>query len=146
MTVRQRRAAFLLLLLGGVALATMLALSAFRDNLVFFFEPSQVVAGEAPASYPFRLGGLVADDSIRHSEKGLRVRFDVTDGNATVPVTYDGVLPDLFTEGQGVVVRGVLDSDGTLAAEEVLARHDENYMPAEVAASLERNRAAGEGQ
>ncbi len=136
MTVRQRRLAFVALLLAGVATATALALSAFRENLFYFFAPSQVVDGEAPADYPFRMGGLVEDGSVRQPEQGLAVRFAVTDGAAAVPVRYVGALPDLFREGQGVVVRGRLGEDSVFVAEEVLAKHDENYMPPEVAESL----------
>ncbi|MDN3519081.1 cytochrome c maturation protein CcmE [Aquisalimonas lutea] len=136
MTVRQRRATFVLLIVGGVMVATALALSAFRENMLFFFDPSQVVAGEAPTNYPFRLGGLVRDGSLEEVDEGLMVRFSVTDGTSEVPVTYEGVLPDLFREGQGVVVRGTLREDDVFVAEEVLAKHDENYMPPEVADSL----------
>lgn len=146
MTVRQRRAAFVLLLVGGVVVATALALSAFRENMLFFFDPSQVAAGEAPDNYPFRLGGMVVDGSIEHAAEGLAMRFEVTDGVSTVPVTYEGLLPDLFREGQGVVVHGLLDAGGVFTAQEVLAKHDENYMPPEVAASLKRNGPGQEGQ
>lgn len=135
MTVRQRRMVLVGLLVAGVAAATMLALSAFQKNLLFFFSPSQVLAGEAPVGYPFRLGGLVADGSVERGE-GLTIRFEVTDGAATVPVTYTGILPDLFREGQGVVTRGRLGEDGLFMAEDVLAKHDENYMPPAVADAL----------
>lgn len=140
MTARQQRAALVVLLVAGVAVATALALSAFRQNMLFFFGPSEVIAGEAPVDYPFRLGGLVADGSVEHAAEELRVRFAVTDGVERIPVYYEGILPDLFREGQGVVVRGLLDASGVFKAEEVLARHDENYMPPEVAAELERVR------
>ena len=138
MTPRQRRLAFVVLLVAGVATAAALALSAFQENLVYFFAPTQVVAGEAPIDYPFRMGGLVAEGSIRKPEQGLAIRFVVTDGAAAVPVVYEGVLPDLFREGQGVVVRGRLGPDSVFVAEEVLAKHDENYMPPNVAETLKR--------
>lgn len=136
MKARHRRLAFVGLLLAGVGVATALALSAFRENLLYFYPPAQVVAGEAPQGYPFRLGGMVAEGSLEEGD-GLAVRFVVTDGAAEVPVVYEGVLPDLFREGQGVVVRGTLGEGGVFRAEEVLAKHDENYMPPEVAESLQ---------
>lgn len=135
MKVRQRRMVLIGLLVAGVGAATMLALSAFQKNLLFFFSPSQVLAGEAPTGYPFRLGGLVAEGSVERGE-GLAIHFDVTDGAATVPVVYSGLLPDLFREGQGVVTRGRLTDSGLFTAEEVLAKHDENYMPPAVAEAL----------
>jgi len=136
MKARHRRLAFVAMLVLGVAAATALALSAFRGNLLYFYPPAEVIAGAAPQGYPFRMGGLVADGSVREGE-GVAVRFVVTDGAGEVPVVYEGVLPDLFREGQGVVVRGALAEDGVFRAEEVLAKHDENYMPPEVAESLQ---------
>lgn len=138
MTRRQRRLAMLLaaLLCGGAAVA--LVLNAFRSNLVFFYSPSQVVAREAPLARSFRLGGLVEPKSIRREGDGLTVRFAVTDSARTVPVVYRGLLPDLFREGKGVVARGKLQEDGTFVATEVLAKHDENYMPPEAADALQK--------
>ncbi|HEY1225990.1 MAG TPA: cytochrome c maturation protein CcmE [Ramlibacter sp.] len=138
MTRRQRRLALLLaaLLCGGAAVA--LVLNAFRSNLVFFFSPSQVAAKEAPVARSFRLGGLVEPNSIRREGDGLTVRFVVTDSAQTVPVVYRGLLPDLFREGKGVVARGKLQEDGTFVATEVLAKHDENYMPPEAADALQK--------
>ncbi|MCS4504230.1 Cytochrome c-type biogenesis protein CcmE [wastewater metagenome] len=138
---RRNRLILVLLLVGGVGVAVALMLSAFRENMLYFYPPSQVVSGEAPTGYPFRMGGMVADGSVRHGE-GVNVHFQVTDGGASVPVRYEGVLPDLFGEGQGVVVRGRLSADGTFTAEEVLAKHDENYMPPEVADAMKDGKAA----
>ncbi len=121
---------------AGVALA--LVLNAFRSNLVFFFSPSQVAAHEAPAARSFRLGGLVAPGSVRREGDGMTIRFIVTDKAREVPVVYRGLLPDLFREGKGVVARGTLDGGGTFVASEVLAKHDENYMPPEAADALKQ--------
>jgi cytochrome c-type biogenesis protein CcmE len=133
------------LVLTGVVVSSTLALRAFRENLLFFFSPSQVVAGEAPAERSFRLGGMVLENSVAREEGSLTVEFTVTDFAHSVPVRYTGLLPDLFKEGQGVVTRGQFDADGRFIAEEVLAKHDENYMPPEVADALARAREA-EGQ
>lgn len=132
---RRRRLLGALVIMLGVAIAAALISMAFRENLTFFFTPAQVLAGEAPAGQPLRLGGLVVPGSIERGE-GLGVRFAVTDTAAEVPVYYEGVLPDLFGENQGVVVRGTLDAAGQLTASQVLAKHDENYMPPEVADAL----------
>jgi len=129
MKARHRRFAWIgagLLALGGAA---ALVLNAFQSNLVFFFTPSQVVAKEAPQSRPFRIGGLVETGSLQRDPNSLTVRFRVTDTARTIPVTYTGLLPDLFREGKGVVAQGTLGSDGAFHATEVLAKHDENYMP-----------------
>jgi cytochrome c-type biogenesis protein CcmE len=131
------------LVIAGVAVSAGLALKAFQENLLFFFSPSQVVAGEAPESRAFRLGGMVVEDSIEREPGSLTLNFVVTDFLHSLPVSYTGVLPDLFGEGQGVVVRGRLASDGGFLAEEVLAKHDENYMSPEVADALARAREMG---
>ncbi len=138
MTPRQRRLGLLLaaLVCGGVALT--LVLNAFRSNLVFFFSPSQIAASEAPTARAFRLGGLVVPGSIRREAGSLTIHFVVTDTRNEVPVVYNGFLPDLFREGKGVVARGTLDASGTFRASEVLAKHDENYMPPEAAEALKR--------
>ena len=133
---RKQRLYAVLLLVLGIGAAIGLALTAFEQNLLFFFSPSQVVAGEAPREHDIRLGGIVAAGSVARAPNGLTVRFDVTDYGQTVTVEYTGILPDLFREGQGVVSRGRLRDDGVFLAEEVLAKHDENYMPPEVADSL----------
>ena len=122
----------------GVAIA--LVLNAFRSNLVFFFSPSQVAANEAPRERSFRIGGLVKEGSIQRDAKGLTVNFVVTDLVKTIPVSYTGLLPDLFREGKGVVAQGKLGADGVFRAEQVLAKHDENYMPPEATAALESAR------
>ncbi len=123
---------------GVVALgiATALVLSAFKQNLVFFFTPSQVAANEAPQGRTFRIGGMVEKGSVKRD--GVEVRFLVTDTAKTIPVLYSGALPDLFREGKGVVAQGQLGADGVFRAREVLAKHDENYMPPEAAHALEK--------
>lgn len=136
MKARQKRFVFVGLAILGVAGAATLALTAMQGNISYFFSPSQVVAKEAPADHVFRLGGLVTKGSLKRQEDGLTVGFDVTDNAKTVPVRYTGILPDLFSEGRGVVARGKLSPDGVFLAEEVLAKHDEEYMPPEVASSL----------
>ena len=138
MTPRRQRMFLIGLVVAGVALSAGLALRAFQENLLFFFSPSQVVAGEAPDSRAFRLGGMVVEDSVERAPGSLTMSFVVTDYVHSLPVRYTGVLPDLFSEGQGVVVRGRLESGGGFLAEEVLAKHDENYMSPEVADALAR--------
>ena len=138
MTPRQRRMTLVLGIVAGVAIAGALALSAFRQNVMFFFDPSQVAAGKVPAGERFRLGGMVTQGSLHRAPGSLEVRFVVTDFSHDVPVSYSGVLPDLFREGAGVVAHGRLRPDGTFVADEVLAKHDEKYMPPEVARSLKR--------
>ncbi|PZN69606.1 MAG: cytochrome c maturation protein CcmE [Candidatus Methylumidiphilus alinenensis] len=137
MTPRQKRMVLVGLILAGVAGAVFLALTAFQKNLLYFYTPSQVAAGEAPKDYTFRVGGLVVQGSVKRSE-GVTVRFDVTDGAATVPVTYTGILPDLFREGQGIISIGKMNGQGVFEASEVLAKHDENYMPPEVGEALKK--------
>lgn len=122
-------------LIGGglavLAIAAVLVLNAFRSNLVFFFTPTQVAAGEAPTGKTFRIGGMVKEGSVQRQPDGLTVRFVVTDTANEFPVAYTGILPDLFREGKGVVAQGKLGADGLFTASEVLAKHDENYMPPE---------------
>ncbi|MCY4325387.1 MAG: cytochrome c maturation protein CcmE [Betaproteobacteria bacterium] len=137
MTPRQQRMVLVLFILAGAALTVGLTVAAFRQNLLFFYTPSQIVADEADtAGRTFRLGGLVAEDSLQKSADSIEVRFAVTDTAQAVTVSYSGVLPDLFREGQGVVVRGSWQ-DGIMIADEVLAKHDENYMPPEAQAAIE---------
>jgi cytochrome c-type biogenesis protein CcmE len=138
MTPRQRRMTLVIGIVAGVSIAGALALSAFRKNVTFFFDPSQVAAGQVPAGEGFRLGGMVTEGSLKRAPGSLEVRFTVTDFSHEVPVTYTGVLPDLFREGAGVVAHGRLRTDGTFIADEVLAKHDEKYMPPAVARSLKR--------
>ena len=118
--------------------AVALVLLAFQDNLVFFYSPSDLEAGKAPAGRAVRLGGLVEEDSVKRLGDGLTVEFRVTDMAHAVPVAYRGILPDLFREGQGVIVQGRLEAGGVFQAEEVLAKHDESYMPPEVADALKK--------
>jgi cytochrome c-type biogenesis protein CcmE len=136
MKPRHKRLALIGGIVGSVAVAVGLVLNAFQSNLVFFYSPSQVIAKEAPASRTFRLGGLVQEGSIKRD--GIEVRFAVTDTAQAVAVHYSGLLPDLFKEGKGVVTQGKLRDDGVFVAREVLAKHDENYMPPEAAEALER--------
>jgi cytochrome c-type biogenesis protein CcmE len=138
MTPRQRRLGLVIGIVVGVSIAGALALSAFRNNVTFFFDPSQVVAGQVPAGERFRLGGMVTKGSVQRAPGSLELHFVVTDFAHDVPVSYSGVLPDLFREGAGVVAQGRLRSDGTFVADEVLAKHDEKYMPPAVAKSLKR--------
>ena len=131
--------------LAALGVATALVLNAFNSNLVFFFSPTQVAAKEAPLGRSFRVGGLVEMGSIKREPQGLTTRFVVTDLAKTIPVTYTGLLPDLFKEGKGVVAQGKLGADGIFKADQVLAKHDENYMPPEAAEAL-KNAAAGKPQ
>lgn len=129
------------LIVGGVAVlgvAVYLVMSAFQQNLVFFFSPTQVAANEAPVGRAFRVGGLVEEGSVQRTADGLTVLFKVTDTSHTVPVAYKGILPDLFKEGKGVVAQGKMEADGVFHASEVLAKHDENYMPPEAAHAVEQ--------
>lgn len=135
MTKRQNRMLWVALLVVGVALAGYLGLKAFNENLLYFFSPSDVVAGKAPIGKSFRLGGMVVKDSVKRDN--LKVSFDVTDYSNTFSIKYEGILPDLFKEGQGIITTGSL-INGVFIATEVLAKHDENYMPPEVAATLKQ--------
>jgi len=131
----------LALVAGGVAvlgIAAALILNAFQSNLVFFYSPTQVAANEAPLSRSFRIGGLVEQGSLQRQPDGVTVRFVVTDTAKSIPVLYEGILPDLFKEGKGVVAQGKLEADGVFHAREVLAKHDENYMPPEAADALQQ--------
>ncbi len=134
---RKQRLLLVSLLLIGISIAVGLTLMALKQNMNFFFSPSQITAGEAPEGISFRIGGMVVDQSIVRSDSDLSVQFKVTDTAQTVPVQYTGILPDLFREGQGIVALGKLEG-GTFMAEEVLAKHDENYMPPEVTEALKQ--------
>ncbi len=136
MTPRRRRLVLVLGILAGIAIAGALALQAFRSNVTFFFDPSAVVAGQVQPGKRFRLGGMVEKGSLLRQPGSLEVRFAVSDFKQQVKVRYTGVLPDLFREGAGVVAQGRLNGEGEFIADEVLAKHDENYMPPEVARSL----------
>ena len=140
-----RRQRFILvgLLVLGVSIALGLALLALRENINLFFSPTQVKAGEAPQQASFRLGGMVVDGSVRRPDADLSVEFVLTDTVEQVTVTYKGILPDLFREGQGIVTQGMLNNNGIFEAKQVLAKHDENYMPPEVADALKKAKEMG---
>jgi cytochrome c-type biogenesis protein CcmE len=142
MKPRHKRLALITAGLAVLGVAAALILNAFQSNLVFFFSPSQVAAHEAPQGRNFRIGGLVREGSLQRQADGISVRFVVTDTAHDVPVEYKGILPDLFKEGKGVVAQGALGSDGVFRAKEVLAKHDENYMPPEAADALEKAKRA----
>ncbi len=133
---RRQRMVFVCVLLVGVATAAVLTFLALGENMLYFFSPSQVKVGEVPAARNVRVGGLVVNGSVTRPGDGLTVQFDLTDNAETISVRYRGILPDLFREGQGVVAMGQLSEGGIFDAEEVLAKHDENYMPPEVAEAL----------
>ncbi len=136
--LRKRRLILIIIMIIGVATATGFALVAFNQNLMFYFSPSDVQAGKAPVNRLFRMGGIVVDGSVKRSDTSTEVWFDITDNEKAVTVKYDGILPDLFREGQGIISKGKLNNKGEFVAEEVLAKHDENYMPPEVAASMKK--------
>ncbi len=136
MTARQQRMLLVIAVLIGVAGAAGLGLRAFQENLLYFYSTSQVVKGEVPSDAKFRLGGIVVDGSVERESGSLTVRFVLTDTLTPIPVEYTGILPDLFREGQGIVAHGRLNDAGVFVADEVLAKHDENYMPPEVADSI----------
>ena len=136
MKPRHKRLAAIAVGLAALGIATALVLSAFEKNLVFFFTPTQVAANEAPQGRTFRIGGMVQTGSVKR--EGIEVRFVVTDTAKSIPVVYGGALPDLFREGKGVVAQGQLGADGVFRAREVLAKHDENYMPPEAAHAVEK--------
>jgi cytochrome c-type biogenesis protein CcmE len=138
MTPRHQRMLLAAMVVAGVGLAITFALRAFQDNLLFFYTPTQVLAGEVPAGRKFRLGGMVEKNSLRREPGQLQVQFTVTDMSKAMNVSYSGVLPDLFREEQGVIALGYYDTATGFRAEEVLAKHDENYMPPEVADSLKK--------
>jgi cytochrome c-type biogenesis protein CcmE len=136
MKPRARRALAVCSGVAALGVASALVLNAFSSNLVFFFSPTQVAAQEAPKGRSFRIGGLVEQGSVQRDPQGLTIRFAVTDTARAIPVTYTGLLPDLFQEGKGVVAQGRLGEDGVFRADQVLAKHDENYMAPEAAAAL----------
>jgi len=138
MKTRHKRIAFIVAAISGLAIAATLALSAFQSNLVFFFSPTQVAAKEAPVGRTFRVGGLVETNSVKRDNDGLTVRFTVTDTAQSIPVVYRGILPDLFKEGKGCVAQGRVGSDGVFYADQVLAKHDENYMPPEAGQAIDK--------
>ena len=138
MTRRRRRLYFIVSSMVMLGVATALMLNAFQENLVFFHSPSEIAEKNIPAKRRFRLGGLVEENSVVKGDDGVTISFRVTDTAATLPIRFRGLLPDLFREGQGVVADGSLDEDGTFVATEILAKHDETYMPPEVAEALKK--------
>ncbi|MEN8216983.1 MAG: cytochrome c maturation protein CcmE [Pseudomonadota bacterium] len=132
----KKRFGIVLLMVVGISATVVLALTAFSENMRYFYDPSQIVAGEAPTDRVIRVGGMVSNGSVQRASDSLQVKFSVTDYAHTIQVQYTGILPDLFREGQGIVAIGRMQEDGTFLADEVLAKHDENYMPPEVADSL----------
>lgn len=137
--VRKKRLYIILAILAGVGIAVALALSALQENINLFYTPTQIATGEAPQDTRIRAGGMVEEGSVQRSSDSLTVTFRVTDYAKTVTIRYQGILPDLFREGQGIVALGRLNADGVLVADEVLAKHDENYMPPEVSSALEKS-------
>lgn len=141
---RHKRIGFIIAGVAGLALAIALVLNAFQDNLVFFLSPSEVAAKQAPAGRTFRVGGLVQNGSVQRDNDGLTVRFIVTDTAESIPVVYKGILPDLFKEGKGCVAQGRIGDDGVFYADQVLAKHDENYMPPEAGHAIDKAKHARE--
>ena len=139
---RHKRIAFIVAGLVGLGAAAGLVLSAFQNNLVFFFSPTQVAAKQAPVGRTFRVGGLVEQGTLKRDNDGLTARFTITDTAKTIPVVYKGILPDLFKEGRGCVAQGHVGSDGVFYADQVLAKHDENYMPPQAGQAIDEAKAA----
>ena len=135
---RARRLKLILLMLVAVGNATGFALFALKENLMFYFTPAEVATGKAPVNQLFRVGGMVVDGSVKKSNDSVDVQFDITDYDKTITIKFADILPDLFREGQGIIAKGRLNESGVFIAEEVLAKHDENYMPAEVAAQMKQ--------
>ena len=137
MTKRSKRKMLVILVVMGVGLATVLGLTAFEENMMYFYSPTEVNNGTAPDTRNIRVGGLVVEGTVKRASDSLLVKFDLTDGAEVVKLEYSGILPDLFREGQGIVAMGKLNDKRVFVANEVLAKHDENYMPPEVADALE---------
>ena len=135
-SARKKRLILIAIMVAGVAVGVGFALKSLDENIMFFFTPSEVVAGKAPQGRLFRMGGMVVDGSVSRPGEGLTVQFDIADNNDSVTVRYTGILPDLFREGQGIIANGKLGEDGAFVAQEVLAKHDENYMPPELAEAM----------
>ena len=136
---RKKRLLLILLMVAGIGVGVAFALKALNQNLMFFFSPSDISAGKAPPNKDFRVGGVVVEGSVKRPGDGLTVQFDLTDNAEIVTVKYTGILPDLFREGQGIIANGRLDSKGEFVANEVLAKHDENYMPPEVMDAMKKS-------
>jgi cytochrome c-type biogenesis protein CcmE len=135
---RKKRLVLIGLMVAGVGIGVHFALKSLNENIMFFFSPTEVTEGKAPQGRLFRMGGMVVDGSVSRPGDGLTVQFDVTDSSNNVTVLYTGILPDLFREGQGIIANGKLGEDGAFVAQEVLAKHDENYMPPEVAEAMQK--------
>ena len=138
MTPRKKRILMVCMMIASIIVAALLILTAFEKNLMYFYSPTEIINGEAPQSRSFRIGGLVVSDTVIRNPDDLKVSFVLTDTVNEIKVIYDGILPDLFREGQGIVANGKLKSENVFVADEVLAKHDENYMPPEVADALEK--------
>ena len=136
---RKKRLALIVLMVTGIGIGVGFALKSLDENIMFFFTPSEVAKGKAPRDRLFRIGGMVVNGSVSRPGNGLTVQFDLTDNVNNVTVRYTGILPDLFREGQGIIANGKLDKNGAFVAQEVLAKHDENYMPPEVAAAMQKS-------
>lgn len=136
---RKKRLTLIILMIVGVAVGVSFALKSLNENIMFFFSPADILAGKAPVNKDFRVGGLVVDGSVARPGEGLTVEFDLTDNNSVVKVKYTGILPDLFREGQGIIANGRLNEGGEFIASEVLAKHDENYMPPEVMEAMKKS-------
>ncbi len=136
---RKKRLTLIVLMIVGVAVGVSFALKSLNENIMFFFSPADILAGKAPVNKDFRVGGLVVDGSVARPGEGLTVEFDLTDNNSVVKVKYTGILPDLFREGQGIIANGRLNDSGEFIASEVLAKHDENYMPPEVMEAMKKS-------
>jgi cytochrome c-type biogenesis protein CcmE len=141
MKPRQKRFIFIAVAIAGVGIAVGLVLYALRGNVNLYFTPTQVYNNEVPSGRSFRIGGLVEEGSVKHEKDGLTVNFVITDTHKSIPVVYKGILPDLFKEGKGVVAQGKVAANGVMLADEVLAKHDENYMPPEAADALKKAKA-----
>ncbi|HFD11349.1 MAG TPA: cytochrome c maturation protein CcmE [Crenotrichaceae bacterium] len=142
--IRRQRLLLIIAMVAAIMGSVAFALKAFNENLMYFYSVTQVANGESPDDQAFRLGGMVVEGSVKRPGEGLTVVFDLTDYQSTVTVKYTGILPDLFREGQGIISTGRLDADGVFIADEVLAKHDENYMPPEVADSLKQSDATNQ--
>jgi cytochrome c-type biogenesis protein CcmE len=136
---RKKRLLLIALMLAGIGVGVGFALKALNQNIMFFFSPSDIVAGKAPQNKDFRVGGVVVEGTVKRPGDGLTVQFDLTDNAETVTVKYTGILPDLFREGQGIIANGQLNGEGDFVANEVLAKHDENYMPPEVMEAMKKS-------
>lgn len=140
MKARHKKLYFILFAVIGLSVATLLVLNAFSNNIVYFYSPSEVLEGKAPTGKTFRVGGLVKEGSIQRSNNSLDISFTITDNSTDIDVVYQGLLPDLFREGQGVIAEGTLVNQKLFKAKQILAKHDENYMPPEVAAALKKSK------